>query len=913
MNRLLTIGLISAALAACGGEPEPDKGTDPVTPVSSVSEATTPSSSSAPVVSSVSSVMSSVAVSSVASSIPASSSVSAPSSAPVASSSAPSGFDGDATNGLALFSSKLCVGCHLDLDGDGFFSDKANHFDPDSFGNAGALGTYDASTPSGVATFIKGFMSAFAAGGCDEQCSKDIAAYLWSQKNGVVGPLGEAVSCANPAADAIHYGRRALHVLTSYEYHNSLSKLFGEALPADYSSASKVSVDTELARLPNHISENISETRLNGYYDNAVELADWAIATPGALAFDCSDADSCATNVISEFAYEAYRRLLTPEERTEFRDMIGGATDLNTGLKWAITTVLSSPHFLYRSELGRTVADALVEKPIEPDPNQIAIANPIFIEFGEVTYDAKGFGGFGAHKYVGTTPNYNWTGNDVVKVTVSGTGKFGLKVDNKIVTEMELTSSAPKTLTFKVTHAMGSGKYVQAYNASGNPIKVSKVTIGTVAVAEPPAQEDKTLLAKADPDAYVLNSFEYASALSFALTGSAPSRQLLDAAKAGELFDAAKLDGHIDALIDSDLGKAHIERLAGKWFRTDKLPTRTRNVAEFTPEVRDSMMQEIREIYKHVFYNGDFPSMYAGDFTYLDSTLASFYGMAGQGGASNGDFSWVDTSGELRGGIIASGGFMAYNAHMDYTSPIQRAAHFRQDVLCQAIPQPTNLEDSDERDKAGLRAAERAKAGTITTAEYYDIQTNVEGSSCAGCHNAILNPLFGLDDFDNVGRLRKRVNGDVVQDGLIIVNGVAVPKGEADLAIDFVNKDGYLFSPKIVGTLSTKQADIDKAAGEGLKFSGAKDLGQKIVAEDVPGISACLIEKTTRYAMGYTLRKDLLEDAELKGASYLNITDAQEAEFVCVQDELNAAYNVAKSPRDVLKALVKSSAFRFRK
>ena len=261
---------------------------------------------------------------------------------------------------------------------------------------------------------------------------------------------------------------------------------------------------------------------------------------------------------------------------------------------------------------------------------------------------------------------------------------------------------------------------------------------------------------------------------------------------------------------------------------------------------------------------------------------------------------------------------MTYNAHMDYTSPIQRSARFRQDVLCQAIPLPVNLEDSDERDAATKRAADRADAGDITTAEYFDIQTNVPGSSCAGCHNAIINPLFGMDDFDNVGRLRKRVNGDVVQVGLLSeavdeMTKIVVPKGDADLPIDFVNNDGYLFSPNVVGTLSAAQADADKLALNGIKFKGAKDLGKKIVENELPGISACLIEKTTRYTMGYTLNKQLLEDSEKQGASYLNISDEQEAEFVCVQDELEAAYAAAKSPRDVLKALVKSSAFRFRK
>jgi hypothetical protein len=202
--------------------------------------------------------------------------------------------------------------------------------------------------------------------------------------------------------------------------------------------------------------------------------------------------------------------------------------------------------------------------------------------------------------------------------------------------------------------------------------------------------------------------------------------------------------------------------------------------------------------------------------------------------------------------VIASGAYMAYNAHMDYSSPIQRSAHFRQDVLCQSIPLPVNLEDSQEREAAAQLVKSRVEAGDITTTDFYDIQTNIPGSSCATCHNAIINPLFGMDDFDHVGRLRPRVNNKVVQDGLTFVNGVAVPKGKANLDITQVNNGSYLYAYNIVGTLSGSKADAAKAAGDGLKFNGAKDLGKVIVQNDLPGISACLIEKSTRYALGYS-------------------------------------------------------------
>lgn len=751
---------------------------------------------------------------------------------------------------------------------------------------------------------------------CDAQCAQDTAAYIWSLKDGQEGAGATAASCSNPSA--IHYGKRVLHVLTSYEYHNSLSKLFALPLPNDYSSPGKVGLDTEVARLPNHAIETVNESRLNKYYDNASEIASWAISTRGALPFACDDAVQCSTDFINNFAYVAYRRALTSVEQAEISSIFTGAPTLEDGLKWAIRTVLMSPNFLYRSELGTKVADLL--------------KNPVVSQGTKYEFQGtpKTFSALSIQRYnrisvtASSNPGYQWTGKDLIAITIKGTKSpmnnwpvltIGTGYDNGGVLKRITIDHATYRTHYITIDSLPSGPVYFLNDASfaNNdyqmpPLEISSISFGVLGQSKP-VQDDVAKLMAADQTAYVLDPYEYAAALSFALTGSAPSKSLLDAAVAGELVDVTKREAHVDALIDSALGKAHVERLAGKWFRTDALSEKTRNDAEFTPEVRQSMMQEIREIYKHVFYNGDFPSMYAGDFTFLDSTLSTFYKLPG-GGNAPGSFRLVNTANTQRGGIIASGAYMAYNAHMDYSSPIQRSAHFRQDVLCQSIPLPVNLEDSQEREAAAQLVKSRVEAGDITTTDFYDIQTNIPGSSCATCHNAIINPLFGMDDFDHVGRLRPRVNNKVVQDGLIFVNGVAVPKGKANLDITQVNNGSYLYAYDVVGTLSGSKADAAKAAGNGLKFTGAKDLGKVIVQNDLPGISACLIEKSTRYALGYSLDKAFLDPVE--NGRY-GISNAQASEFACIKKELSSAYARAKSPRDVVKAAVMSDTFRFRK
>jgi hypothetical protein len=786
--------------------------------------------------------------------------------------------------------------------------------DPDDLGtpSSPAYPSYNATLP-GLAGFIKSYM-----GNCTtDQCSQDTAAYLWSLKDGNTGPGVVSASCTNPAG--IHYGKRVLHVLTSYEYHNSLSKLFGVALPENFASPAKAGLDVDVARLPNHSSEPLNETRLNTYYDNAIAIANWAMTTPGALPFECEDPVQCATDFITEFAYVAYRRALTAVEQAEITTIFTDAPSTEDGLKWALRTVLMSPNFLYRSELGTKVSDLLANPVVAPGTQYDFQGTPTTYQnrsierYNRISVDA------------GSSPlAYRWTGKDLIAISVKGEKSpmnnwpiltIGTGYDNSgVVKRLTINHTSYRTYYLTIDKVPNGPVYFLNDASFANndyqmpPIQISSISFGVLGTAEP-VQDDVVKLRAADQAAFVLDPYEYASALSFALTGSGPSKSLLDAAVGGELVDEASREAHIDAMIDSPLGKAQVARLAGKWFRTDGLVEKTRNDAAFTAQVRQSMMQEIREIYQHVFYNGDFPSMYAGNFTFLDSTLSNYYNVPG-GGAAHGEFRRVDTSGTQRGGVIASGAYMAYNAHMDYTSPIQRAAHFRQDVLCQSIPLPINLEDSEEREAAAQLVKSRVEAGDITTADFYDIQTNIPGSSCASCHNAIINPLFGLDDFDHVGRLHTRNAGKVVQTGLKFVNGVAVPQGLTNLSISQVNNGSYLYAYDVVGTLSSAQADAAKASGDGLRFTGAKDLGRVIVENDLPGISACLIEKSARFALGYTLDKAFLEPSE---NGFYGISNAQEAEFACVKDELESAYAAARSPRDVLKAIVMSDAFRFRK
>ncbi|MDF3013972.1 MAG: carbohydrate-binding protein, partial [Cellvibrio sp.] len=699
------------------------------------------------------------------------------SSAVTSSSGSSLAFPGNATTGGNIFKTKGCAGCHEDPDGDGVFEGFALDVNAFTYPARFPVNNYTDANVAGLSTFISQQMLPRVGGCTDANCADHLAAYLWSLKGRA---QTGAVAC--DTTSPVKYGIRSVKLLTSFEYHNSLQALFNRTLPANFASKELANADKTVANLPNHMAEPVSEARLLSYKKNAEDIATWAI-TNNALSLNCSDTTSanCATSFIDNFAYLAFRRPLTNEEKTEYTAIVRNGT---TGLRWAIQTVLMSPQFLYRTELGIPVSQARAQ---------------------------------------------SW-GNSSVFQTADGT-------------------------------------------------------------------------------AYALDPYEFASSLAFMYTGSAPDKTLLTAAANGQLESASSLGQQIDRLLDSDLGKAQIGRFAGLWFRTDGVVdmARTGN-SNFNQTVKDSMAQEIREIYKYAFYNNlPFTDVYTGDYTVLNSTLSQYYGVSG-GGTSATDWRMVNTATSKRGGVLASGAFMTVNAHAGRTSPIKRAVHVRQDMLCQNIPLPTSFEDpTGLRDKAAADAQKALEAGNLTTTQFYDMQTAVPGTPCAQCHNAIINPLFAVDDFDHLGMPRTVTNGKVVQKALDLSGNEA----RTNLVeVPMVNNGGRLFGANGVGTVGFNEVNSEKDTGSpGIAFTGSKDLGKVMVANNLPGVNACLIQKSFRYATGYALSRQFQDDTQETALS-----TQQQGQLACVSDALKTRLSASNgNPRAMLKELGMSNVIRFRR
>ena len=385
-------------------------------------------------------------------------------------------------------------------------------------------------------------------------------------------------------------------------------------------------------------------------------------------------------------------------------------------------------------------------------------------------------------------------------------------------------------------------------------------------------------------DAFVLSPFEFASALSFMLTGSTPDGPLLEAAQAGRLTTPVEVRQQVERLIDSARGRQHMGDFVTQWFGLDDVKSASRpDVADFTPAVKEAMVQEVREHFAHVFYdeNVPFSEFFGGNYTFLNRTLADFYGIPGNFGDA-----FVRTEVVGRGGPIASGAFMAANAHVERTAPILRAVHTRQAALCHYIDPPNSPiagENIDqERAAAQMRVAARERQeGGLSSRDFYFLYTDGI-AACAGCHERTINPMFGMEDFDHVGRLRPAAGVGTVTE---TVGGLDWP----------VSLEGTLFGVDSVSDPTT------------ITYAGAKDLSNKIARTDA--VKSCLIRRGFRYATGLAFL-----DRDLDVARREEISEEQRRMYGCAASRMtDALVDGGESPRAMFVELATESLVRLRR
>ncbi len=147
-------------------------------------------------------------------------------------------------------------------------------------------------------------------------------------------------------------GASHIHRLTRNEYDRAVRALLGEETPLDSETLSlsdgKVGPFKHNANKPAAL-ETVED------YQSLAEAASADAATRLDEIVDCDiEAAPCASSFIDSFGRQAYRRAVTAEEHDRLAAVfdMGAQAGLEDAYRLVIATVLQSPNFLYRVELG---------------------------------------------------------------------------------------------------------------------------------------------------------------------------------------------------------------------------------------------------------------------------------------------------------------------------------------------------------------------------------------------------------------------------------------------------------------------------------------------------------------------------------------------------------------------------------
>ncbi|MDX2050853.1 MAG: DUF1592 domain-containing protein [Polyangiaceae bacterium] len=301
-----------------------------------------------------------------------------------------------------------------------------------------------------------------------------------------------------------------------------------------------------------------------------------------------------------------------------------------------------------------------------------------------------------------------------------------------------------------------------------------------------------------------LDNFELASALSYALTNTAPDAELQSAARAGELTTDANVVVQVRRLLGSALARPALGGFLRQLFSYPFLEDANKNPQLFPnfATLKPLMQSEADQFFPYVLFDdgGKLETLLTANYTFANSELAQLYGVSAPGSA----FTKVMLPANQRAGALGLSGVMSTLAVDNRTSPVARGMFIRERLLCATIPDPpAGVDLTIPELPPGLTARQQLEARTTAPA-------------CSACHS-LMNPLgFGLEKLDSIGRFRDTENSLPIDDS-----------GEF--------KD---------------TADLNGT------FQGAVDLAQKLSTSDQ--VRQCLTLDTFRYALG---RAESLGDA----------------------------------------------------
>ena len=267
---------------------------------------------------------------------------------------------------------------------------------------------------------------------------------------------------------------------------------------------------------------------------------------------------------------------------------------------------------------------------------------------------------------------------------------------------------------------------------------------------------------------------DLAARLSFFLWGTAPDRELMDAAKSGRLADPDVLEAQARRLLADPRSEVLATRFASLWLRlqdVEKVAPDAFRFPNYSRQLAEAMRHETELFFDNlVREDRSLLELYEADYTFVNERLARHYGI---GGVHGDHFRRVAYPDDRRRGVLGHGSMLVQTSLGNRTSPVLRGKWVMEVLLGTPPPPPPadipDLEDTDaSRDGKVLSTRER-------------LEMHRAKPACASCHNFIDPIGLALDNFDVTGRWRIREQGAVLDTRGTFYDGTEIA-GASDLS-----------------------------------------------------------------------------------------------------------------------------------
>jgi len=151
------------------------------------------------------------------------------------------------------------------------------------------------------------------------------------------------------------------------------------------------------------------------------------------------------------------------------------------------------------------------------------------------------------------------------------------------------------------------------------------------------------------------------------------------------------------------------------------------------------------------------------NYTFLNSRLAQYYGLADLGVTGDAFRKVTLPEGSPRGGVLTMGSVLAVTSNPTRTSPVKRGLFILDNILgAPAPPPPPNIPPLEA---AVVNVKDRKPTLREALASHRD------KPACASCHNRLDPPGLALENFNAIGLWRDKELGQPVEPGGTLITG----------------------------------------------------------------------------------------------------------------------------------------------